>query len=1100
VRRKSLVVLTLGVLLVVGAVAYALINPNFTPVNLVEKADMILLLKISPADDKGKALAEVVRTLKPKDKGPKAAQVIDLTKSANVEHAKAVRQMIAALGDGPALLFVGKGEKDEPVSKLHLGGKWVSLDKAQAENTWEVDVIDSHMEATWAGGTDMLLKMTDLLLQYPDTDVPVAASGGWEEAVIPGKVEGKVCQALAVDLAGRGELALYVASEGGDKIFACNAKTKKYEELTARLKLGSKSVTAAWGDFNGDGRLDLASWDGKALTIWSLSADGTLASAPVADAPKDDCLGLAALEVGVKGRAGILWSGKAGPVVLVPDKDKAGVFAAKPLAIAAGALKDPGGPGACLVADFDGDGVADVLQPFAKGSVFFKGKGGGAFAEGAACDVALGEGRTAAFLGDYDGDGRIDVFTVAEDSPRLWQNEGKGKFANLFAICGELTYISKPGCIGGNTCDFNNDGRQDAFLTYPDMGAQVFFNRAFRSFGHAHKPIDLAETNNLPDALKGQLAGVLADFNGDGAQDMALVVKDDCAGLATLDAGVKGRAGLLWNSKAAPVLFVPDKDKAGAFAQKRLTIGPGALKDPTGPGACLLADFDGDGVADVLQPFAKGSVLYKGKGGGEFAEGAACEVAPGEGKARELAAISLAGKGPMALFSASFEGGDRVFACNAQTGKFEELAVRLKLGSKSVAAAWGDFNGDGRLDLASWDGKALTVWSLSAAGSFASAPIAGAPKDDCVGLAGLDVGIKGRAGILWSGKTAPVVLVPDKDKAGVFAAKPLAVGEKILEALKDFSGPGACLVADFDGDGVTDLLQPFAKGSVFYKGKGGGEFAEGAACDVVPGEGKVRDLAAMNLAGKGPMVLFLASESGDKVFAYSAEAKKFEELSAKLKLASRSAPAAWADLNGDGRPDLASWDGKALTVWLQAADGSFASAAVAEGPFDSTVYVLPQTVAGDAALAVRVALAPGGTTAGPVTVTAVNDRRALGAWIVSPGTAEAFFGRSDAGDVTVTWTLPGGEPQKKTFTLENKPIRFVIPTGAPESVAGLPEAGKPSGPAATPSAIPRPGQGPPASEGGSTTRIIILVLVGLAVVVVVAVAIAKSRKPPAGTA
>jgi hypothetical protein len=50
----------------------------------------------------------------------------------------------------------------------------------------------------------------------------------------------------------------------------------------------------------------------------------------------------------------------------------------------------------------------------------------------------------------------------------------------------------------------------------------------------------------------------------------------------------------------------------------------------------------------------------------------------------------------------------------------------------------------------------------------------------------------------------------------------------------------------------------------------------------------------------------------------------------------------------------------------------------------------------------------------------------LGAWAVAPGSGEAFFGRLTEGEVTVTWQIPGEAPRKKTFTLEDKPTRFVI--------------------------------------------------------------------------
>ena|GEM_PF-293569 len=525
------------------------------PNEMSAKAELIVLLKAAPFDAQGRSSAEVVRVLK--GKRPAKNLVIDLNHAGSPEHAKAVKEMVAANGDGPVLLIVGRGEKGEEVGRLHLGGKWIGLDRGGEDGVWEVDTIYSHMEEVWAGGTDMLLRFLDVLTQFPDTHVPIACTCSWEDPVEAGRVEGRVRAAMAVDLAGRGGLALFVASEGGDRVFAFDPKAGKYGDITARLKLASRSSFAAWGDFGGSGRLDLASSDGKGLVIWAQAADGTFASTAVADVPKAACTGLAAVDVGQKGRAGLVWGSAGGAVLLVPAAGKPGAFVAKPLAAAAGAVKDAAGAGAPIVADFDGDGYADVVMPFAKGSVFHKGLGGGEFAEGAACEVALGEGRTGAFVGDFDMDGRLDVMTVAGDSPRLWQNAGGGRFRNEFGLCGELTYISKPGAVGGNACDINGDGRTDVFLFYADMCPQVFFNRGFRSFGHAHKPIDLEETGNLPEAAKGQQAGVMADFNGDGAQDMALVLADGTVRLVpqavAADAPLVLRVALAPGASAGPV-------------------------------------------------------------------------------------------------------------------------------------------------------------------------------------------------------------------------------------------------------------------------------------------------------------------------------------------------------------------------------------------------------------------------------------------------------------------------------------------------------------------------------------------------------------------
>ena len=75
------------------------------------------------------------------------------------------------------------------------------------------------------------------------------------------------------------------------------------------------------------------------------------------------------------------------------------------------------------------------------------------------------------------------------------------------------------------TCEVNNDGRQDLFIAYSELGAHLFFNRGFRSFGHAHM-LDLTENGLLPEAEEGQQAGCVADLNGNGAQDMVLVLPD----------------------------------------------------------------------------------------------------------------------------------------------------------------------------------------------------------------------------------------------------------------------------------------------------------------------------------------------------------------------------------------------------------------------------------------------------------------------------------------------------------------------------------------------------------------------------------------------
>ena len=128
-RPSALATVLCAVLLVCGPGAYALINPNFTPVQLVEKADQIWVVQIQPPDENGgRCVMCVVKSLK--GRMPANRQILDLTRAANQEHARAVRRMLAEQKGEPALFFAGKGERDEPLAMLHVRGKWVSLGKA----------------------------------------------------------------------------------------------------------------------------------------------------------------------------------------------------------------------------------------------------------------------------------------------------------------------------------------------------------------------------------------------------------------------------------------------------------------------------------------------------------------------------------------------------------------------------------------------------------------------------------------------------------------------------------------------------------------------------------------------------------------------------------------------------------------------------------------------------------------------------------------------------------------------------------------------------------------------------------------------------------
>jgi hypothetical protein len=378
------------------------------------------------------------------------------------------------------------------------------------------------MNKTWNGGTDMLIRAAEYVLTDPHADLPVKEGITWGGIKQFATLAGPVHAATPVDLAGDGKWALHIACQGGDRLFRYDAKADELADITAAVKLAAKSKAAAWGDFNGDGRMDLLSYDGAALVVHTQAADGTFAAGKeqLKGALTDGCLALTCIDVGKPGATGIIISTRTRPLLWLP-----GEAHAKPIS---GALagKDLGTPGLCLVADLDGDGLPDILQLFEKGSLIHQGKAPGEFQDAKPCKPALGTGETGAFVGDFDADGLLDIFTVCSDGgTRLWNNRGKFEFVDTSAMTGELTYKGASGAVGGASGDFNNDGRQDAVFFYAAEVPRLYFNRGFRSFGLANG-LYVSAGGVLPKAEQGQQAGCLADFNGDGVQDMVVVLKN----------------------------------------------------------------------------------------------------------------------------------------------------------------------------------------------------------------------------------------------------------------------------------------------------------------------------------------------------------------------------------------------------------------------------------------------------------------------------------------------------------------------------------------------------------------------------------------------
>jgi hypothetical protein len=500
----------LGLVLVLGAASWALINPRFTPRHLVEQADIIFTAR--PEATASPLEWRLASATPLKGKTP-AEHILNLA-GCPKDHAQDIAQALKSNGKEPLMLCAGN-VNEEKQAFLHVAGTWLNL-KAGGEGRWDVLGYAPQMGGVFAGGTDMLIRMSQYLIQHSDADVPVSARVRWTGHAKVGTVAGRVAGLAAVDLGDPGKVHLFVASSEGDRLYRPKADDA-FDDATAAAKLDTRSRRFTWVDLNGDGLADLVSWDGMTITARLAGPDGTFRPAGDGFSLKldTDCLGIA--PGAADGRPAVLVSTDGAPVWLVADAKSGWKKVDLP---PSGGKETTRQVLACVVADLDNDGYADVLQPGGNGGLLWRGKAGG-FAAPVKVPVGCGPGGGVAAVGDFNQDGALDIFLAGREKNTLWENDGRGNFREVLAQSGSLSYKCPPRAADALVSDLNHDGRQDICLVYETGDLLYHWNRGFRSFGEEGEVqlpgVEAASGQPRP----GQKALAVADFNGDGSCDLA---------------------------------------------------------------------------------------------------------------------------------------------------------------------------------------------------------------------------------------------------------------------------------------------------------------------------------------------------------------------------------------------------------------------------------------------------------------------------------------------------------------------------------------------------------------------------------------------------
>ncbi len=339
----------------------------------------------------------------------------------------------------------------------------------------------------------------------------------------------------------------------------------------ASYPVGSRPWSIATGDFNGDGRPDLAVANGGAGTVGVLLNQGGGHFASQVGYPAGN--GPAAVAVGD-------FNGDGRPDLAVANggDDSVSVLLGRGDGSFASPVSFPVGtaPGALAAADLDGDGRLDLAVVNRQdGNVgVLLGRGDGTFA--AQRVYPAGTLADAIAVGDFDGDGRPDL-AVANMGSEMAQNlagvnvllnRGGGAFAPAVA------YAAGDGPTGVTAGDFTGTGKLDLavtdnFMTLPGA-VSVLLHGNPGTFGTAASyPAGVPEDGSAPTGV------AVGDFNGDGRLDIVVANRTEA-------------------SQGGDTVGVFLNQGAGTFAPQ--VVYPAASGWAV---AIAVADFDGDGRPDL---------------------------------------------------------------------------------------------------------------------------------------------------------------------------------------------------------------------------------------------------------------------------------------------------------------------------------------------------------------------------------------------------------------------------------------------------------------------------------------------------------------------
>lgn len=522
------------------------------------------------------------------------------------------------------------------------------------------------------------------------------------------------------------------------------------------------------GDFDGDGNLDLAA--GSGIQAWVLMGNGDGTFQPALSLPVEggtpyghaadvgDFNGDGKLDIAVANSTHQVSSLVPGTVTILLGNEN-GTFAPVP------SIQTGQYPYSVAVADFDGDGKADVAVCEAGDAMIriFAGNGNGTFRDAVQYPMG-GQWLNCLARADFNGDGRLDPAASSSfsDSLSVLLSKSAGGFHSAIVSTEgkqpNTVFSSQPYAI--TAADFNHDGKMDAALANTSANdVSILLGNGDGSFA---APVDYP-VGNFPAAIS------TADFNRDGNPDLAVVNHAD--------------------SSVSILLGNAD----GTF-QTQVAYAAGSI-------FAILQDFDGDGKIDIASLGVAGNgalqvSLLPGNGDGTFRGPINSPVEGSGGNGIALADFNRDGNWDLIVLN--YDTGNAIIMLGNGNGTFSAASQSISVTNPTAIAA-GDFDGDGQADFAVADGYVpqVEIFLGNGDGSFRSTPARYAIGDAAFSMEATDLNGDSIPDLTVVSANYHYVSILEGRGGGTFSP---AINYGVSK------GPTGLAVADFNNDGKPDIV------------------------------------------------------------------------------------------------------------------------------------------------------------------------------------------------------------------------------------------------------------------------------------------------------